>query len=80
MEVNFELEGEYIPLDGLLKRCSLASSGAEAHLLVEDGKVKLNGKTESRRRAKVHPGDTVQACGHTIHISASNSNRFDEIN
>jgi len=52
MEVNFELEGEYIPLDGLLKRCSLASSGAEAHLLVEDGKVKLNGKTESRRVAQ----------------------------
>lgn len=44
MEVNFELEGEYIPLDGLLKRCSLASSGAEAHLLVDDGKVKPNGK------------------------------------
>lgn len=73
MDVNFELEGEYIPLDGLLKRCSLVASGAEAHLLVDDGKVMVNGKTEQRRRAKIRPGDTVQVAGSTIHVTAGRS-------
>lgn len=73
MEVNFEVEDEYIPLDGLLKRCNLVASGAKAHQLVDEGKVKVNGKTEQRRRAKLRPGDTVQAGGYTIHIWANGS-------
>lgn len=53
-------KGEYIELIQLLKALSLASSGAEAKMMVEDGCVKLNGVVESRKRAKVRSGDLVQ--------------------
>ena len=64
----FNLKSEYIPLIQLLKATNIANSGGEAQVLVEDGLVSLNGKTESRKRAKLRDGDIVRIGDHEILI------------
>lgn len=59
MEIRFELRGEFIPLDQLLKAAGLASSGGEAHAAVEAGQVRVDGRVESRKRAKLRAGQSV---------------------
>lgn len=66
--VTFEIDTEYIQLDKLLKAARIAFSGGEAHQLVEEGKVKLNGNIEARKRAKVRPGDKVQVGSEVIMV------------
>jgi ribosome-associated protein len=58
--IRFPLNGDFIELYKLLKITQLAGSGGEAKMMVEEGMVKLNGEIESRKRAKVKPGDTVE--------------------
>ena len=57
---TFDLTGEYIELIKLLKFMQVASSGADAKMLVETGQVKLNGITELRKRAKLREGDIIE--------------------
>ena len=65
----FNLNGtEYIELIKLLKLLHIAESGGHAKILVEDGEVKLNGVVESRKRAKLRPGDVVETSGKQITI------------
>jgi ribosome-associated protein len=65
----YNLKGaEYIELIKMLKLLRIASSGGEAKMMVEDGEAKLNGNPESRKRAKLRPGDVVQIFGKTITI------------
>jgi len=67
----FNLKGaEYIELIKLLKLMRIAESGGQAKLMVEDGEARLNGNPESRKRAKLRPGDVVQIFGKTISIEA----------
>ncbi|MBA3899604.1 MAG: RNA-binding S4 domain-containing protein [Bacteroidetes bacterium] len=62
--MNFSLEGtEYIELIGLLKALGIAETGGHAKQMVDDGIVKLNGETESRKRAKLRIGDVVEVEG-----------------
>ena len=65
---TFKLDDEFIQLDKLLKLLRIAQSGGEAHLLVDDGLVKVNGVTENRRRAKLRVGDTIDVEGVSIKI------------
>jgi len=65
----FNLSGtEYIELIKLLKLLHIAESGGHAKIMVEDGEVKLNGKVELRKRAKLRPGDLVETSGKQITI------------
>jgi len=65
----YNLKGaEYIELIKLLKLLRIAESGGQAKLMVEDGEVTLNGNPESRKRAKLRPGDVVQIFGKMITI------------
>lgn len=66
--IEFDIDTEFIQLDKLLKACRVVYSGGEAHQLVDDGQVKLNGAIETRRRAKIRPGDRVQIGPETIII------------
>ena len=68
--IEFAVRGEYIQLDQLLKATGLAQSGGEAHTAVEDGQVKVDGKPESRKRAKLRPGQRVSYQGQTVNIVA----------
>jgi ribosome-associated protein len=56
----FELRGEHIALDALLKATGLAASGGHAKLLIQGGEVLVDGAVETRRSAKLRAGQCVQ--------------------
>jgi len=56
---NVTINTEFITMDKLLKFSGVADTGGQAFLMVEDGVVKLNGKTITEKRKKVFPGDIV---------------------
>lgn len=64
--IRFPLNGDFIELSKLLKITQLANSGGEAKVMIEEGMVKLNGEPESRKRAKIKPGDKVQVDDYII--------------
>jgi ribosome-associated protein len=60
MEI-FELEDhEFIELNNLLKVTGLCESGGLAKILIGDGQVKVDGKTELRKRCKIRTGQVVE--------------------
>jgi len=65
---TFKIKEEYIQLDQLLKALRLANSGGMAHLMVDDGLVKVNGFMETRRRAKIRAGDIVDVEGVKVKV------------
>lgn len=58
-QLEFELRGEFIPLDSLLKATGLADSGGRAKTMVSEGMVQVDGQPESRKTAKIRAGQTV---------------------
>lgn len=58
--IEIAIYTDFIQLDQLLKRANVVRSGGEAHVVVEEGLVSLNGEQESRKRAKIRPGDVVE--------------------
>lgn len=67
----FYLRGseDYIKLGQALKAAGLAESGADAKQAVQDGCVKVNGETDTRRGRKLHDGDVVEYDGRKIKIA-----------
>jgi ribosome-associated protein len=61
--IHFKIEGEYINLLQLLKATNLSETGGQSKEWINEGSVMLNGQVESRLRAKIRPGDRVQAGG-----------------
>lgn len=54
------IRDEAINLDQFLKLTSIAGSGGQVRMLVDDGLVRVNGEAEGRRRRKLHVGDMVE--------------------
>ena len=57
---NIEIYAEPIALYQLLKLEALVSSGGEAKVVIDDGRVLVNGKVETRRRKKILSGDIIE--------------------
>jgi ribosome-associated protein len=70
MAITLEVRGAYIQLDQLLKTTGLCHSGGYAHSEIEAGKVRVDGAVESRKRAKMRPGQTVSYGGETVELIA----------
>ena len=68
--LDFELRGEHIALDALLKATGLAPSGGSARQLITDGQVRVDGQVELRKTAKMRAGQCVEYAGHRIRIAA----------
>lgn len=62
--IEFEIRGDFIPLDALLKVLSLAHSGGAAKMMVAEGMVQVDGQVELRKTCKLRPGQQV-AVGNT---------------
>lgn len=60
---NVVLTHEPVELYKILKFESLASSGAEAKLIIDDGHVRVNGEIEYRRRRKIVRQDLIEIDG-----------------
>lgn len=65
METTIQITTESIPLAALLKLAGVADSGGHAKQLVIAGYVSVNGRVDTRRGAKIHPGDVVDVDGAT---------------
>ena len=66
--IDFELRGEYITLDALLKATGLAPSGGVAKLMVADGLVQVDGRDELRKTCKIRSGQVVSLQGARISV------------
>lgn len=64
--LRFEVTEEYIELIKLLKVTQIAESGAMAKAIVENEEVRRNGEIETRKRAKIRKGETIEVLGETI--------------
>lgn len=60
--VDFELKGDHIELNQLLKLAGVSDSGGAGKALVAQGLVQVDGQAESRKTAKIRAGQVV-TCG-----------------
>ncbi len=66
---EFELlDKEFIELDNLLKVTQLCDSGGTAKRVISEGRVKVDGNVELRKRCKIRTGQIVEYEGHKIII------------
>lgn len=68
--VHLKKEEEYIKLGQALKAAAVVDTGAEAKAEIQDGLVRVNGETETRRGKKLVAGDVVEYKGNSIQIEA----------
>jgi ribosome-associated protein len=69
-QIDFELRGEFIPLDALLKATGLADNGGAAKAMVAAGKVEVDGQQELRKTAKLRAGQVVAIAGARVRLLA----------
>ena len=69
--INFEVRGEYITLDALLKATGVSSSGGAAKALVAAGGVQVDGRDELRKTCKIRAGQVVAVAGSRIKVVAA---------
>lgn len=59
-KLKVQIETEFITLTNLLKFAGVVMSGGQAHELIEEGLVRLNGQPVSEKRKKIRAGDVVK--------------------
>jgi ribosome-associated protein len=68
--IDFELRGDFITLDNLLKATGLAMSGGAAKMMVAEGLVQVDGQDELRKTAKIRAGQVVSVHGARVRVLA----------
>jgi ribosome-associated protein len=69
--IAFDLRGDHITLDALLKAAGLAGSGGEAKLLIQQGGALVNGEADLRRGRKLRAGDVVAVGDRRVAVRAA---------
>ena len=57
-----------VELFKILKFEGLVENGGEAKAVIEQGKVKVNGEVETRKRKQISAGDRIEFAGTAYHI------------
>ena len=70
--IDFNLNGEYVELNQLLKLAGICDSGGAGKMIVARGDVKVDGKTELRKTCKVRTGQVVTVGDVMIRVGAGN--------
>ncbi|MCX7147723.1 MAG: RNA-binding S4 domain-containing protein [Sulfuritalea sp.] len=70
---HFQLQGEFIELNVLLKLLGLAPSGGAAKAMVAEGAVAVDGEIETRTRRKLRCGNSVRVADEEVLITAAAS-------
>jgi ribosome-associated protein len=68
-KIDFKLTGEFVPLCDLLKLTGVADSGGQGKALVAAGEVRVDGRPEERKTAKIRAGQRVECHGVTIVVT-----------
>lgn len=66
--MEFKLTKEYIQLSQLLKFMNIVQSGGEAKMVILEGMVQVDGKTELQVRKKLRGGEVVTFEGREITV------------
>ena len=59
---RIKIRGDFIKLDALLKFASVAYTGGEAKIMIQNGDVFVGGEPCTARGRKIRPGEVVK-CG-----------------
>ncbi len=70
MNHEFQIKGELITLDALLKAVGAADSGAQAKAMIADGVVRVDGEVELRKTRKLRGGELVELDGVSVTLKA----------
>ena len=73
-KLTFELNGEFVEINQLLKLSGLVDSGGAGKNLVASGVVSVDGKKELRKTAKIRAGQHVTLGDVHISVLAGNGN------
>lgn len=57
--IEFELNGEFVELNQLLKLTGVCDSGGAGKMLVASGAVSVDGVVELRKTCKIRAGQTI---------------------
>ena len=68
--IDFQLQGEYVELNMLLKLVGLCDSGGAGKRLVAAGEVLVDGQAELRKTCKIHAGQAVRCADTQINVQA----------
>ena len=68
-KINFDLAGEFVELNQLLKLAGLCDSGGAGKNMVASGVVSVDGKKELRKTAKIRAGQVVSVGDVRISVS-----------
>lgn len=66
--IEFELEGDYVELNMLLKLTGLCDSGGAGKAIVSTGAVSVDGQLELRKTCKIRAGQRVRIDEVEIHV------------
>ena len=67
-DIDFDLDGDFVELNQLLKLVGLAASGGAGKVLVASGAVEVDGAVELRKTCKIRAGQQVRVAGTTIRV------------
>ena len=65
---TIKLREDYIKLGQALKAAGFVESGVDAKYDIQNGLVKVNGETDTRRGRKLYHGDVVEYNGEQVRI------------
>ena len=60
---DIQIKTEYIKLQDLLKFAGAVETGGDAKLIIQEGRVTVNGQVCTMRGKKIRPGDVVVVGG-----------------
>ena len=69
--LEFHLREDFVELCNLLKLVGLADSGGRGKQMVAEGMVRVDGKLETRKTAKIRAGQRVNCSGVRITVLAA---------
>ena len=67
-EERVKIETEFIRLQDLLKFAGAVETGGEAKLLIQEGRVSVNGQVCTQRGKKLWPGDKAELDGEVYSV------------
>lgn len=69
--IDFQLEGDHVELNQLLKLVGLCDSGGAGKALVASGAVRVDGVVELRKTCKIRAGQRVRVGDSEISVVAA---------
>ena len=68
--IEIPVQSDFIRLDAFLKLANAVESGGQAKMLIQEGRVRVNGEACTQRGKKLRPGDSVRCLGETYVVAA----------